>query len=68
MEDKFKRFVIGHGSHEHILYLITHFRREVSFVAITRFSGGTFDQNLVVGSIQIFYRTGVIILADSKII
>ena len=31
-----------------------HFCREVSFVAITRFSGGTFDQNFVVGAYKYF--------------
>ena len=36
----------------------THFCREFSFVAITRFLGGTFGQNLVGGGTKTFYRTG----------
>ena len=39
--------------------LITHFCREFSFVAITRFfGGGTLGQNLLVGGTQTFLRTG----------
>ena len=37
----------------------THFCRELSFVAITRFLRGTFGQNLMGGGTKTFYRTRI---------
>lgn len=42
------------GSHSHSLYLIY----ALSLVAITRFLGGTFGQNLVGGGKKTFYTAG----------
>ena len=45
-----------------------HFRRKLSFVAITRFLGGTFCSNLVEGGTKTFYTTGLEGFAHSSMI
>ena len=50
-------FFIDHGSNK-VYTWFTHFCRKLGFVAITRFLGGTFCSNLVLGGTKTFYRTG----------
>ena len=44
--------------HINSLYLIYALLSRIGIVAITRFLGGTFGQNLVGGGTKTFYRTG----------
>ena len=45
--------------HIHTVYTrLTHFCRELNLVAIKRFLGGTFCQNLVGGGTKTFYTAG----------